>query len=66
MKHHQNYDTKEPAMHILGLDIGGTGIKGAPVDTDTGKLLADVVRQETPDPATPDAILATAASIVRQ
>ena len=51
-------------MHILGLDIGGTGIKGAPVDTDTGKLLAAVVRKPTPDPATPDAILATAASIV--
>ncbi|HYF63866.1 MAG TPA: ROK family protein [Herpetosiphonaceae bacterium] len=53
-------------MHILGLDIGGTGIKGAPVDLETGKLLADVVRKKTPDPATPDSILATADSIVRE
>ena len=27
-------------MHALGIDIGGSGIKAAPVDTDTGKLLA--------------------------
>ena len=28
-------------MHILGVDIGGTGIKAAPVDTDTGTLISD-------------------------
>ena len=41
---------------VLGIDIGGTGIKGAPVDTRTGKLLADRHRILTPQPATPDAV----------
>lgn len=35
---------------ILGIDVGGTGIKGAPVDTKTGKLLADRFRIATPQP----------------
>ncbi len=43
-------------MEILGIDIGGTGIKGAPVDTDQGKLLADRMRMLTPNPATPEAV----------
>lgn len=40
-------------MNILGIDIGGTGIKGAPVDTKTGKLLADRLRIKTPRKAEP-------------
>jgi len=43
-------------MQALGIDIGGTGIKGAPVDLTTGKLLADRKRIVTPQPATPDAV----------
>jgi polyphosphate glucokinase len=43
-------------MQALGIDIGGTGIKGAPVDTDTGKLLADRKKIATPHPATPDGV----------
>ncbi|MEP7294127.1 MAG: polyphosphate--glucose phosphotransferase [Chloroflexota bacterium] len=39
-------------MATLGVDIGGTGIKGAPVDTDEGKLLDERFRVETPQPAT--------------
>jgi polyphosphate glucokinase len=39
-------------MAILGVDIGGTGIKGAPVDTDAGKLLDERFRVVTPQPAT--------------
>ena len=50
------------AMHALGIDIGGTGIKGAPVDVATGKLLADRQKIETPRPATPDAV----ADVVRK
>ncbi|MGQ4807258.1 Polyphosphate glucokinase [Candidatus Entotheonellaceae bacterium PAL068K] len=46
-------------MEILGIDIGGTGIKGAPVDTETGKLLAERYRLLTPIPATPEALSAT-------
>jgi polyphosphate glucokinase len=43
-------------MQALGIDIGGTGIKGAPVDLATGKLLADRKKIATPRPATPDAV----------
>ena len=43
-------------MHALGIDIGGTGIKGAPVDVATGKLLADRQKFSTPRPSLPDAV----------
>ncbi len=51
-------------MEILGVDIGGTGIKGAPVDTATGQLTAERYRLLTPNPATPEAVSATVARIV--
>jgi polyphosphate glucokinase len=44
------------AMRVLGIDIGGSGIKAAPVDVTTGKLLADRQKIETPRPALPDAV----------
>ena len=43
-------------MEILGIDIGGSGIKGAPVDVKKGVLVADRYRIPTPQPATPDAV----------
>jgi polyphosphate glucokinase len=43
-------------MQALGIDIGGTGIKGAPVDLATGKMLADRQKIDTPHPAVPDAV----------
>ena len=43
-------------MQILGVDIGGSGIKGAIVDTETGILLTDRHRIDTPKPPTPAAI----------
>lgn len=43
-------------MHVLGIDIGGTGIKGAPVDTSTGTLLTSRQKIDTPRPATPQAV----------
>jgi polyphosphate glucokinase len=43
-------------MQALGIDIGGTGIKGAPVDLATGKLLTDRKKIATPQPSTPDAV----------
>jgi polyphosphate glucokinase len=49
-------------VQILGVDIGGTGIKAAPVDTVTGTLVAERVKLPTPQPAEPDAV----ADIVRQ
>nr|MDQ5819773.1 ROK family protein [Actinomycetota bacterium] len=53
-------------MHVYGIDVGGSGIKGAPVDTGTGELLVERVRIKTPQPATPEAIVATAVEVVRQ
>ena len=47
----------------LGIDIGGTGIKGAPVDTTTGELIADRFRIPTPHPATPDAVAGVVAEV---
>lgn len=51
-------------MQILGVDIGGSGIKGAIVDTLTGKLLTERHRIDTPQPATPEAIAAILAQLV--
>jgi polyphosphate glucokinase len=43
--------------HVLGIDIGGTGVKAAPVDTETGQLMEDRRKIETPHPATPEAVI---------
>lgn len=40
----------------LGIDVGGSGIKGAPVDLDKGDFAKDRLRIDTPHPATPDAV----------
>ena len=52
-------------MRVLGIDVGGSGIKGAPVDTRTGRLLAPRLRVETPDPATPAAVTRAVVRITR-
>ena len=43
-------------MDILGIDVGGSGIKGAPVDTETGQLLGERVRIKTPENAEPQPV----------
>jgi polyphosphate glucokinase len=43
-------------VEVLGVDIGGSGIKAAPVDVTTGKLTSARVKVPTPRPALPDAI----------
>ncbi|MGW9494667.1 polyphosphate--glucose phosphotransferase [Streptomyces prasinus] len=43
-------------MQIFGVDIGGSGIKGAPVDLDKGDLAQERCKVLTPRPATPDAV----------
>lgn len=50
---------------LLGIDIGGSGIKGALVDAETGELLTERYRLETPQPATPDAVAETVTAIVK-
>jgi polyphosphate glucokinase len=52
-------------MDILGIDIGGSGIKGAPVDLNQGVLAAERLRIATPQPATPDAVADTVGRIIR-
>jgi len=44
------------SSHPLGVDIGGSGIKGAPVDLAKGAMAADRLRIPTPQPSTPDAV----------
>jgi polyphosphate glucokinase len=51
-------------MAILGIDVGGSGIKGAPVDIDTGGLLAERQRVPTPQPSTPAAVAEVIAGMV--
>lgn len=43
-------------MQIFGVDIGGSGIKGAPVDLDRGDLAQERCKVLTPHPATPDGV----------
>lgn len=43
-------------MKLLGIDIGGSGIKGALVDSETGELLTERHRIPTPQPATPESV----------
>jgi polyphosphate glucokinase len=52
-------------MHILGIDVGGSGIKGAPVDTKTGELIAERVRIKTPEKAEPTPVAEVVAQIAR-
>jgi len=52
-------------MQILGVDIGGSGIKGAIVDTSTGELVSERHRIETPQPATPEAVAPVMAQLTR-
>ena len=49
-------------MQILGIDVGGSGIKGAPVDTEAGQLVAERVRIKTPKNAEPEPV----AQVVKQ
>jgi polyphosphate glucokinase len=48
----------------FGIDIGGSGIKGAPVDLVAGEFLAERLRIATPTPSTPDAVADVVARIV--
>ncbi|WP_213814623.1 polyphosphate--glucose phosphotransferase [Glaciihabitans sp. dw_435] len=50
----------------VGIDIGGTGIKGAIVDLESGKLLSDRIKLPTPTGGEPDDIVATVVEIITQ
>lgn len=49
-----------------GVDIGGSGIKGATVDLDTGQLASERIRLATPQPSTPEAVAAAVSDVIAQ
>lgn len=51
-------------QQALGVDVGGSGVKGAIVDLATGQLVGERFRLETPQPATPEAVTKTVAEVV--
>ncbi|MCL2483245.1 MAG: ROK family protein [Propionibacteriaceae bacterium] len=53
------------AAVAFGVDIGGSGVKGAPVDLSTGELLAARVRIPTPQPSVPKAVAQAVAQVVQ-
>jgi polyphosphate glucokinase len=58
-------DTASPAhRRAIGIDVGGTGVKAAVVDLATGELASPRIREKTPQPSTPEAVLETVARIV--
>ncbi|MCO5725920.1 polyphosphate--glucose phosphotransferase [Robiginitalea marina] len=52
-------------MEVLGIDVGGSGIKGALVHMETGEMLTERYRIPTPEPRTPEAMARVVAEIVR-
>jgi len=54
------------ASKAVGIDIGGTGIKGAIVDVSTGKLLSDRIKLPTPEGGEPDDIVLTVQEVLKK
>lgn len=52
-------------MQVFGVDVGGSGVKGAPVDLETGALVAERLRIPTPQPSTPSAVASAIVEIVQ-
>lgn len=52
-------------MKVLGIDIGGSGIKGAPVELPSGEILAEHLHLPTPQPATPGAVTAAIKKMIQ-
>ncbi|HZJ47827.1 MAG TPA: ROK family protein [Acidimicrobiia bacterium] len=52
------------SVQVFGVDVGGSGVKGAPVDLSTGALTAERSRIPTPHPSTPAAVTDAIAEIV--
>ncbi|MFQ6397284.1 polyphosphate--glucose phosphotransferase [Nocardia sp. KC 131] len=50
--------------HAFGIDIGGSGVKGAAVDLATGELVHERIKIATPHPSTPKAVAEAAAEVV--
>jgi polyphosphate glucokinase len=53
-------------MGMLGIDVGGSGVKAAIVDTESGELLSKRVRMPTPQPSTPENVAAVVGELVAE
>ncbi|MGA4507783.1 polyphosphate--glucose phosphotransferase [Propionibacteriaceae bacterium G1746] len=53
-----------PMNHVLGIDVGGSGIKGAPVDLEVGDFAAERLRIDTPSKSTPKNVAKVVAEII--
>lgn len=52
--------------HVLGIDIGGSGIKGAPVDLGEGAFAGERKRIDTPEDSTPEAVAEIVAEVAKK
>ena len=50
----------------LGIDVGGTGVKAALVDLASAELVTARIREKTPQPSTPQAVIETIATVVER
>ncbi len=60
------HDTLTRVAHAIGIDIGGTGIKGGIVDTDSGTMLSDRIKHATPKGGEPDDIVREVIAILAE
>ena len=58
--------TGEPRRLAIGVDVGGSGIKAAVVDTVSGEMVSERLRVATPQPSTPDKVGATIGRLIRR
>lgn len=52
-------------MAVIGIDIGGSGIKGVPVDLETGEFVGERYRLPTPEKAKPDDVAQTVDKVLK-
>lgn len=55
-----------PGRLAIGVDVGGSGIKAAVVDVDAGRFTSERLRVVTPNPATPEAVIASIGRLVKR
>ena len=55
-----------PRRLAIGVDVGGSGIKAAVVDTESGEMVSERLRVATPQPSTPDRVSATVSRLIRR
>jgi polyphosphate glucokinase len=59
-----NDEQGNPSVNVFGVDIGGSGIKGAPADLDRGELAQERHKVLTPQPSEPQAVVKAVQEVV--